>query len=209
MMTMMTKRVPELVPLTQKPAKLVLPKRKMQKTKKVAKQVLPTQKQRKVAKLVLPKRKMQKTKKVAKQVLPTQKPKKVAKLVPLKRKMQKTKKVAKQVLLPPTQKPKKAAKKMLQNLKTTSQSPKKSHLKKQTLAKKSQPAKRQQLVPLRVPPLAHLAQALRHCVGISRIVKHLSKMTTKFVDYLALLWPILWGSLHDLKTYRKLNICVY
>merc|ERR1711912_209422 len=129
--------------------------------------------------------------------------------------MQKTKKVAKQV--PPTQKPKKAAKKMLQNLKTTSQSPKKSQLKKQTLAKKSQLkkmlivkklkmqtlAKRQQLVPLRVPPLAHLAQALRHCVGISRIVKHLSKMTTKFVDYLALLWPILWGSLHDLKTYRK------
>merc|ERR1712100_165869 len=162
-------------------------------------------------------------KKVAKQVpKQTQKPKKVAKQVPLKQ-MQKTKKVAKQV--PPTQKPKKAAKKMLQNLKTTSQSPKKSQLKKQTLAKKSQlkkmlivkklkmqtlakrqqPAKRQQLLPLRVPPLAHLAQALRHCVGISRIVKHLSKMTTKFVDYLALLWPILWGSLHDLKTYRKLN----
>jgi len=186
------------------------------------------QKPKKVAKLVPLKRKMQKTKKVAKQVLlkQTQKLKKVAKQVPLKQ-MQKTKKVAKQV--PPTQKPKKAAKKMLQNLKTTSQSPKKSQLKKQTLAKKSQlkkmlivkklkmqtlakrqqPAKRQQLVPLRVPPLAHLAQALRHCVGISRIVKHLSKMTTKFVDYLALLWPILWGSLHDLKTYRKLNICVY
>merc|ERR1711871_1799883 len=154
----------------------------MMTRKRVAKQVPPTQKLKRVAK--------QMQRKVAKQVPPIQKPKRLA--------TQMQKRVAKQV--PPTLKPKRVTQKpKKKNLKTTRQSPKKSHLKMlivvklktQTLAKRKkkmqQLAKRQLLAlpvaPPLVPPPAHLAQALGHCVDISRIAKHLSKMTTKFVDF--------------------------